>query len=150
MRVAADHRHARQRRALLRPDHVHDALAVVVHLELGDAKAVAVRVQRVDLQLRHRIGNALAAVGGRHVVVRHGQVGADAPYRTLRQLQPFERLRAGHFMQQVAVDIEQRGAVFLDVDGVVIPEFVVERLGHDAMAGRKADPLRERSAVTAQ
>ncbi len=72
-------------------------------------------------------------VRGRHVVVGpHSQVRADAPHRTLRQLQPLERLRAGHFVQQVAIDVEQRRAVFLDVDGVVIPEFVVERLGHDA------------------
>ena len=51
MRVTAHDRHARQRRALLRPDYVHDALANVVHLELGDAVGVAVRVERVDLRL---------------------------------------------------------------------------------------------------
>ena len=37
VRVAADDRHAGQRRALLRADDVDDALAPVVHLELGDA-----------------------------------------------------------------------------------------------------------------
>ena len=37
VRVAADDRHAGQRRALLRADDVHDALAPVVHLELRDA-----------------------------------------------------------------------------------------------------------------
>ena len=39
VRIAADDRHAGQRRALLRADHVDDALAQVVHLELGDAVA---------------------------------------------------------------------------------------------------------------
>ncbi len=135
VRVAADHRHAGQRRALLRSDHVHDALAMVGHLELRDAVGVAVGVQRVDLQLRDRVGDAVAAVGGRHIVVRHRQVRADAPHRPLGQLQPFERLRAGHLVQQVPVDIEQRGAVFLDVHGMVVPEFVVERLGHVAGGG---------------
>src|SRR5262249_15447521 len=93
---------------------------------------IAIQVKRVDLEFRDGIGDALRTVRGRHVVVRYRQVRTDAPYRTLRQLQSLESLRAGHFMQQVAIDVEQRGAVFLDVDGVVIPEFVVERLGHDA------------------
>ncbi|MNS35536.1 hypothetical protein D3C72_676960 [compost metagenome] len=147
MRIAADHGHARQRGALLRPDHVDDALAVIGHLELGDAEGVAVGVQRIDLELRDGVGDALRTVRGRHVVVGHGQVRADAPDRTLRQLQPLERLRAGHFMHQVAIDVEQRRAVFLDVDGVVIPEFVVERLGHDAGgADRPSGQGRRRSA----
>ncbi|MNL10809.1 hypothetical protein D3C87_1316210 [compost metagenome] len=124
-----------------------DALAVIGHLELGDAEGVAVGVQRIDLELRDGVGDALRTVRGRHVVVGHGQVRADAPDRTLRQLQPLERLRAGHFMQQVAIDVEQRRAVFLDVDGVVIPEFVVERLGHDAGgADRPSGQGRRRSA----
>lgn len=37
-------------------------------------------------------------------------------------------------MQQMAIEIEQRGAVFLAVDGMVVPEFVVTRLGHVAGA----------------
>jgi hypothetical protein len=44
----------------------------------------------------------------------------------------------------MAVDVEQRGAVFLDVDGVVIPEFVVERLGHDAVADRPSHAWAQR------
>ena len=61
VRVAADDRHAGQRRALLRPDHVHDALAPVVH-ELGDAVATRdVGVERVDLQARDRVGDAVRA-----------------------------------------------------------------------------------------
>ena len=39
VRIAADDRHAGQRRALLRADHVHDALAQVVHPEIRDAVA---------------------------------------------------------------------------------------------------------------
>ena len=52
VRVAADDRHAGQRRALLRPDHVHDALALVEvrEIDLG-AELLHVRVQRLDLQL---------------------------------------------------------------------------------------------------
>ena len=46
MRIPADDGHARQGRALLRPDDVNDALAHVRHLELTDAEALAVLVQR--------------------------------------------------------------------------------------------------------
>jgi len=35
MRIAAHDGHAGQGRALLRPDHVHDALTAIVHIEIG-------------------------------------------------------------------------------------------------------------------
>jgi hypothetical protein len=95
----------------------------------------AVRVERIDLQLRHRIGNAVATVGGGHVVIGHGQIRADAPHRALMQLQAFERLRAGDFMQQMTVDIQQRRTVFFGVDHMGVPQFVVKSLCH-GMRGR--------------
>jgi hypothetical protein len=50
--VAADHRHAGQRGALLRADHVHDALALVQEREeRGRAEFSDVGVQRGDLLL---------------------------------------------------------------------------------------------------
>jgi hypothetical protein len=109
---------------------MHDALAQIVHLELRDAVGVAVRVERIDLQLGDRIGNAVAAIRGGDVVVRHRQVRADTPHRALSQFQAFERLRAGHFVQQVAVDIKNRRTVFFRVDHVCVPQFVVESLCH--------------------
>ena len=131
MRVAAHHRHAGQRRALLRADHMDDALALVAHAEIGRAPyCVDVGVQRFDLQARDRVGDAVAAVGGRHVVVGHGQIGGDAPRLAPGQLQALERLRAGHFVHQMAVDIQNSGAVVAGMDHMRIPEFVVERLSH--------------------
>jgi hypothetical protein len=130
VRIAADDRHARQRSALLRPDNVHDALAQVVHLELRDAVGIAIRVERVDLQLRHRISDAMATVRSGHVVVGHRQIRADAPYGALGQFQALKRLRTGDFVQQVTVDIENRRTVFFRVDHVRVPQFVVESLCH--------------------
>ena len=43
------------------------------------------------------------------------------------EAQALERLRAGHFVDEVAVDIEEGGAVRLHVDDMVIPNLVVER-----------------------
>ena len=42
VRIAADDRHARQRRALLRTDDVHDALTTIEDVELADAEVPAV------------------------------------------------------------------------------------------------------------
>mmetsp|Transcript_81659 Transcript_81659/g.227260 ORF Transcript_81659/g.227260 Transcript_81659/m.227260 type:complete len:337 (+) Transcript_81659:1421-2431(+) len=124
--VAADDRHARQRGALLRADHVDDALALVAHLELRDAEAVAVGIERVDLQLGDRVCDALRAVGRRHVVIADGEVGAQAPDLAAGQVQAFEGLRAGHLVHEVAVDVEQRRAIGLGVHDMLVPELVVE------------------------
>jgi len=64
-------------------------------------------------------------------VVSYRQVGADAPGLAAGQLQAFERLRAGDFMQQVAVDVQQTGAVGFLVDDVSVPVLVVKSLGHE-------------------
>lgn len=130
--VTADHGHAGQRGALLRADHVHDALALVAHLELRDAEAVAVGVQRVDLQLGDGVLDAVAAVGGGHVVVAHRQVGRQAPHLATGDVQPLEGLRAGDFVHQVAVDVEGGGAIFFGVDDVLVPDLVVEGASHGA------------------
>ena len=42
------------------------------------------------------------------------------------QAQALEGLRARHLMDEVAVDIEQAGAVVLAVDDVVVEDLVVE------------------------
>ena len=55
--------------------------------------------------------DALGAIQRRHVVIRDRQVGAGAPRLAAGHCQSLERLRAGDFMHQVAVDIEQTGAV---------------------------------------
>ena len=134
VRVAADHRHARQRGAGLGADHVHDALALAQEREeRGGAELGDVVVERGDLLLAGRVGNAFVAAlpaGGRRVVVGRGHHRADAPQLAAGFAQPFEGLRAGDLVHQVAVDVEDRGAVFLGVDDVFVPDLVVERACH--------------------
>ncbi|CEI77608.1 Flp pilus assembly protein TadG [Pseudomonas aeruginosa] len=136
VRVAADHGHPREGRALLRTDHMDDALAHVVHLEFGDAEVVAVLVEGLHLQARDLVGDggdaALAlGAGGRHVVVRGGDVGVDPPRLAPGQAKTLEGLRRGHFVQDMAVDVDQRRTVVALLDQVHVPEFVVEGLaGH--------------------
>ena len=136
VRVAADHGHPRQGGALLRADHVNDALAAVVHLEFEDAEVIAVLVEGLHLQARHFVGDRLQAalalgLGGRHVVVRGGDVGVDAPRFAAGQTQTLKGLGRGHFVEDMPVDVDQRRTIVAALHFVHFPELVVQRFaGH--------------------
>ena len=131
MGITAHHRHAGQGRALLGPDHVHDALTVVIHLELHDAVLVAVRIQGIDLELGNGIADTAVAIGGRHIVVGDREVRIDTPGLAIRRLQPVEGLGRGHLVEQMAIDVEDGGAIVVSAHLVGTPELIVEGLsGH--------------------
>ena len=71
--VAADNGGAGQGEALLRADHMNDALALIALMIILDVEVVRVRSERGDLQCGFRIVDALGTVRGRHVVVHHGE-----------------------------------------------------------------------------
>ena len=140
VRVATDHRHARQRGALLGPDDVHDALAAVGNVEVGQTILAGVVTQRLDLQTGHRIGDAFLTAGGGHVVVHHRQVGIQAPRRAVCLLQALEGLRTGDLMQQVTVDVQQAAAIGFLTDDMSVPQLVVKGTGsikHPAIMPRR-------------
>jgi hypothetical protein len=130
VRIAADDGHARQRGALLRADHVHDALALVEERKVRRcAEGLDVRVERHHLLARGRIDDAVVAALPalrRRVVVGRGDDRARAPDLPPGQAQALEGLRARHLVHQVAIDVEHGRAVVLGVDGVLVPELVVE------------------------
>ena len=125
--VAAHHGHAGLGEALLGSDHVHDALADVVHAVERHAEVARVALERLDLVARQRIGDALAAVGRRHVVVGDGNGGVRPAHPAARRAQAFESLRAGDLEKEMTVDIEQHRAVVLLLDDVALPDLVVQR-----------------------
>ncbi|MNM61384.1 hypothetical protein D3C81_726840 [compost metagenome] len=138
VRVAADYRHAGQGCALFWADDVDDALTHVIHLEFGNAILVAVFIEGLDLQTRDLIDNGvdtpLTLGCGRHVVVRGGDVGIDAPGFAIGQAQAFEGLRRRHFMNDMTIDIDQRRTIVALLDQMRIPELVVERFaGHQTV-----------------
>ncbi len=77
--VSADDRHAGLGEALLGPDHVHDALALVSHGIAGHAELRAVGVERLELAARDRVIDAPARGRGGHVVVcgRDREIGSS-------------------------------------------------------------------------
>ena len=154
--VAADHGHARQGPALFGADDVDDALADVGHRVVVDAEILGVLVQRLDLDAAvFGHGRGIGAVQrGRHVVVRHGDGLFRRAHLAARHAQAFERLRAGHFMHQMAVDIQKAGAVVGLVDDMVVPDLVIEGserswLSHCAAIGEWMASRRAAYAATA-
>ncbi len=135
VRVAADHGHAGQGGAVLRANHMHDALALGHEGEERSRTEFAdVVVQRGDLRFADRVGDAVIAqlpTGGGCVVVGGGHDGAGAPDLALGHPNAFKGLRAGDFMHQMAVDVQNGGAVFLGVDDVFVPNLVVKGASHE-------------------
>ena len=137
--VAADDGGAGQGEALLGPDHMDDALAAVALVVILDAEFARVLGQRGDLQRGLRIVDAKGAVGGRDVMVDHGERLLRRAHLAPRHAQALEGLRAGHLMHQMPVDIEQAGAVRRLMHQMGVPDLVVEGagLGHGRFRGQR-------------
>ncbi len=128
MAVAADDGHAGQGPALFGADDMHDALTHVRHRIVVDAEILGVLVERFDLNAavfghRGRIG-AVQRRGD--VVIRHGDGLFGCADGAAGHAQAFKGLRAGDLMHEVAVDIQQAGAVIGLMDNVIVPDLVVK------------------------
>ena len=139
--VAADDHQARLGEAELGADHVDDALTVGAQRVDRDAELGAVALQRLDLDPRQLVGDQArgrGAVGG-HVVVGGGDglVGAADP--AALEPQPVERLRRGHLVDEVQVDVDQPVG-----DLVGVPDLVEHGL---RQLSSSAGPRRPRRAA---
>jgi hypothetical protein len=85
-------------------------------------------LQRLDLDARLRILDALARSGRRDVVVGDGERGIRAAHLAAGHAQALEGLRAGHLVDEVAVDIEDAGAV---LDARETLKFICRHSGED-------------------
>ena len=136
--IPADHGHARQGPALFGADDVNDALAHIGHRVIDHPEIAGVAVQRLDLDAAFLVVDmGVAARRGGHVVIGHGDGLFGAAHLAVGQAQALEGLRAGDFVHQMAVDIEQAGAVFGLAGDVGIPDLVIEgfQSGHGATFG---------------
>ena len=121
---------------------MHDALTDIIHLEQLDAEFRAILRQGLDLDTRFLVGDAAAAVRGRDIVIGDRERCIGPADRTPVQAQPLEGLRARHLMHEVAIDIDQTGAIFLGFDKMGIPDFVEQcsRLRHDFRLSLRKTP----------
>jgi hypothetical protein len=86
VRVTADNRRAGQGKALLGANNMYNALTRVVHPVNRYIVFRAVFHQGFDLNPAFFVGDAACAVGGRYVVIRHGQCQVRASHFAARQL----------------------------------------------------------------
>ncbi len=106
--VTADDDHAGLSVAILRTDHMNDALSHVMNIKQRDPKLFAVRTQRFNLLAADFVCDRQTTVAGRHIVIgcRDGAFrSANGP---LVQSQSVKGLRAGDFVNQVQIDIQNR------------------------------------------
>ena len=131
--VAADDGGTGQRKTLLGADDVDDALTPVEFVVVFDAEFFGVLGHHANLLGGFRVRIGLGAIGGRDVVVDHRQRLLRRANFSSRRAQPFKRLRRCHLMDEMAVDIDQAGAVIGLVNQMVVPDFVIQRgrFGHE-------------------
>ena len=129
MRVAADDGLAWLSDAEFRADDVDDALILAVHVEEANAGFAAIFFEGVELKLGVLIENGEGAVGGGDGVVHDGEGEIGAADFTALGAKAGEGLRRGAFVNEVAIDIDERRFAGFFVDDVGIPNFLVERFG---------------------
>ena len=109
--VASGHHHARQDPALLAGHHVLDALAGVQHVEQLNAVACTVLGQCAHLSgavcIDQHHGAGVAHGRGGVDMVHHRQRGGRPPHRTPLRMQGRKCLRAGVFIKNLSVDVQQ-------------------------------------------
>ncbi len=128
--VTANDHHAGLSEAELWPDDMDDALLRITQRVQADAEVGAVATQRLDLRARHRVGDHLVDRACRRVVVLCRDREIRASNGPTGQPQPLERLRAGHLVHEMHVDVEQVGLVVCTADDVSVPDLVRERTWH--------------------
>ena len=108
MAVAADNGHPRLRVPQFGSDNVHNSLIGIVE--------VVVRMPN-SWQLFRSVSicffaigsaNRQTAVAGGHIVVGRGDCPLGSPHLTARQPQTLKRLSAGHFVDELQIDVQNR------------------------------------------
>lgn len=124
VRVAADHGDTWQGETFFRADNMDDALTQVIHREVMDTGILGVLVKSVDLNTAVFFLDAFGTVRGRNVVIRNGKGQFRVAHFAAGIAKAFESLRAGHFMNEMAVNINQAGTIILRIDHVTFPNLV--------------------------
>src|SRR6056297_4107403 len=130
MAVTTPNGHARQRPAVFGPDDMHDPLTDIVDRVVVNAEIARVLVQRLDLNAAFLVLDTFQPIRrGGHVVIRHGDGVFRLAHLAPRHAQALESLRAGHLVDEVAVDIQKGCAILGLVHQMRIPDLVIEWLG---------------------
>ena len=125
--VAADDRHARLRDPQFGADHVHDPLIGIPQVKQPHTKLTAVVAERVDLLAGDNVGDRQPPVGGGDIVIGGGECRLRTADPATSQSEALKGLGAGHFMDQMAVDVDQRLFALRCAHQMGIPDFFQQR-----------------------
>ena len=123
---------AGQRKALLGADDMDDTLFGRGSIDIVDPEGRRIAFKGGELrctlcifdrQARTVCSNPLR---GRQIVIRDRKRKVGAPYGSTSQPQGFECLRAGHFVDEVTIDIDQASPVIEPIDDMLIPNLFVK------------------------
>ena len=128
--VAADDRHAGLGDAEFGADDVNDALLPAADVVELDAELFAVLAQGGDLLGGDLIDDVEALGEERGDVVVHGRDAAvGAAYGAAGKTQSLEGLRASDLVDEMEVDVDERGFASGFGDYVLVPDFFEEGFG---------------------
>ena len=136
--VAADNGHAGQGPALFRANDMHDALTHVGHgvIVQPEFLGVGIKGRNLNAAVFGHCRSVGAVQCGRHVVIGHGDCLVGAAHGAARHPQPFKGLRAGHFVDEVTVDVQKAGTIVGFVRDMGIPDFIIKRFGGHVVLSR--------------
>ena len=103
---------------------MHDALPSVAQAVQLDAILGAVGGELVYLRAAQWLLNGQVLVAGGHVVVGRGEDARRAEQRQVAGFELVERLRAGHLVDEVPVDIHDIQAAGRGFHHVRFPDFI--------------------------
>ena len=105
---------------------MHDALILAVHVEESNAGFTAVFFESIELELGVVIEDGQRAVGGGDGVVHHGKGEIGAANLAAFRAETSEGLGRGAFVNQMAVNIDDRRLAGIFPNDVGVPDFLVK------------------------
>src|SRR3546814_20446642 len=106
--IAADVRRSGQGQTELGSEDMHDPLLSALQRNIRNAEIAHIFLKRLNLQTACLVGNGshpASAVVRRNIMISNSDGAARIADTTVRRPQPLERLRTGHFVPQVPVDV---------------------------------------------
>lgn len=110
-----------------------DTLPPIRHTEVGEAKRLHIFLEggtlRPRVGLRNKIGDSgeVFARGGRDIVVYRRESAVGTANGTPCSTQSLKSLRTRHLVHQMPVDVDEREAVLVYFDDMIVPDLIVKR-----------------------
>src|SRR6266478_9057625 len=126
--VTANNRLPGLRDAEFRANDVHDALVLAVHVKEPDAGFAAVFLEGVELELGVVVEDGQRAIGGGDGMVHHRESEIGAADLAAFGAETGKSLGRGALVNEMAIDVDDRGLARIFANDVGVPYLLVKRL----------------------